>query len=75
MSIVGLASRKESLQGVVSWNDEAGQVGQELTAEVEDDEEEVQSGHANNGVDFGNRGLLLEVVELWVFGKLPSISN
>lgn len=60
------------MQGEVSGNDEAGEVGQELAAEVEDDEEEVQGGKANDGVDLGYRSLLLKVVESWVLGELRS---
>lgn len=58
------------MQRVVARDDEAGDVGQELAAEVEDDEEEVQGDKTNDGVDLGDRGLLLEVVESRVLGEL-----
>lgn len=70
MSVVHLGCGEQSLQRVVARDDEAGNVGQELAAEVEDDEEEVQGDKTNDGVDLGDRGLLLEVVESRVLGEL-----
>lgn len=70
MGVVHLGCGEQSLQRVVARDDEAGDVGQELAAEVEDDEEEVQGDKTNDGVDLGDRGLLLEVVESRVLGEL-----
>lgn len=70
MGVVHLGCGEQSLQRVVARDDEAGDVGQELAAEVEDDEEKVQGDKTNDGVDLGDRGLLLEVVESRVLGEL-----
>jgi len=70
LSVVNFASAEECLQGVIGGDDETSKVGQELTAEVEDDEEEVEGNKSNSSIDFGNRGLFLEVVERWVLGEL-----
>jgi len=70
LGIVILLGGEEGIQGVVSGDDEAGEVGQELASEVEDNEEEVESGEPNGGVDLGDRGLLLKVVEGGILRKL-----
>ena len=41
LGIINLAGTEKSLHGIVAGNDKTSQVGQELTAEVEDDEEKV----------------------------------
>lgn len=74
MGIVHLGDGEQSLQRVVARDDEAGDVGQELATEVEDDEEEVQGDKTNDGVDLGDRGLLLEVVESRVLGELRIVT-
>jgi hypothetical protein len=61
------------LQGVVSRDDEACKVSEELAAEVEDDEEEVESGQSNGSVGFGHARLLLYVVQGGVLGKLRKL--
>ena len=61
---------KQRTERVVGGNNEASKVGKKLTAEVEDDEEEVESSDTDDGVGLGNAGLLLKVVEGGVFRKL-----
>jgi hypothetical protein len=63
LSIVSLAGAEQSFQRVISRNDEAGEVDEELASDVEEDEEEVQGEKAEDDIDFGNRRLALEVVE------------
>lgn len=70
MRIVVLGRREQGLQGEVARDDEAGEVGQELTAEVENDEEQVQRDEAQGGVRLGDGGALLEIVEHGVLGQL-----
>lgn len=72
MSIVGLACTEQRIQGVVSWNKESGEVHKEFTSDVEEDEEEVDRNEAKESVDFGDGGLLLEVVERGISGELQS---
>lgn len=70
LRIIGVARRKKSLKGKVAGDDEAGEVGQELTTKVEDDEKQVQSDEPESRVRLGDRGTLLEVVEHRVLGEL-----
>lgn len=70
LRIVILVLSEEGTEGVVSGDDEARKVGQKLTTEVEDDEEEVKSDDANYGISFGNTSLPLQVVKRGVLGQL-----
>lgn len=55
LGVISFARAKQGTQGVVAGNEEAGQVGQQLATEVENNEEKVESSNANNSVDLGNR--------------------
>lgn len=70
LSVVNLACREEGIQRVVAGDDESSNVDKELSGNVEEDEEEVETGKTENHVDLGNGGLLLKVVEGGVFGQL-----
>ena len=70
LGIIDLAGAEESLEGVVARQDEAGEVDKEATAEVEEDEEEVQAAQGKDHVDLGHTGLLLKVVEDLILGEL-----
>lgn len=70
LGIILLGSGKEGIERVVSGEDEASKVGEELAAEVEDDQEEVESNETDDGISLGNAGGLLEVVEGRVLGQL-----
>jgi hypothetical protein len=70
LSVVRLVGTEESGKGEVSREDEARNVGQELAAEVEDDQKEVERAQAEHAIGLGDRGLLLEVVEHRVLGEL-----
>jgi hypothetical protein len=63
LSIIGLAGAKQSFQRIVSGNDEASKVDEELASNVEEDEEEIQGEKTEDDIDFGYRRLALEVVE------------
>jgi len=63
LSIINLASAEQCLEGVVSGDDETGEVNEELATDVEEDEEEVETDKAEEDVDLGDIGLLFEVVE------------
>jgi hypothetical protein len=54
LSVVSLVGTEESGKGEVSGDDEARNVGQELAAEVEDDQEEVERAQAKNAVGLGD---------------------
>lgn len=71
MRVIGFVRREESGHGVVSRQHKASKVGEELTAQVEDNKEEVEGAQADHAVDLGDRGLLLQVVESRVLGQLP----
>jgi len=70
LGIIVLVMGKQGVERIVSRDDETGNVGEELAAEVKQDEEEVERDRANNGVGLGDRGLFLEVVESRVLGEL-----
>lgn len=70
LSVILLVGSEESGQGVVAGNDETSKVGQELAAQVEDDEEKVESANADGGVGLGDARRLLEVVKGGVLGEL-----
>lgn len=70
LSIINLAGGEEGVKGVVCWDDERSEVGEEGSAEVEEDEEEVESHNTEDRINLWNRGLLLEVVEDWVAREL-----
>lgn len=59
LRVIRLAGRKKSIQGVVTRDNEPGDVGQKLAAKVEQDEEEVESHQADGSVGFGNICILL----------------
>lgn len=70
LGVVGRGRGEESVERVVARDDEAGNVGEELATNVEDDEEEVEGGKAKSSVGLGEASLLLKVVENGVLGKL-----
>lgn len=72
LCVVDLAGTEESFERIVARQDEAGEVDEEGTAEVEEDEEKVQTTETQDHVDLGNTGLLLEVVEDFIFGELET---
>lgn len=72
MSVISLAGGEESLQGVVARNSETGKVGEELSSNVEEDGEEVESCYTEDDVDLGDGSRLLKLVEVCILGKLQS---
>jgi hypothetical protein len=70
LCVVGLARREKRIQRVVSRDHKTSEIGQELAAEVEDNQEEVQRNQADDSVGLGHRRALLEVVQSGVFGQL-----
>jgi hypothetical protein len=72
LCIVNLAGGEKSFHRVVARYDEASEINQELGADVEEDEEEVQANKTKEDVDLGHAGLLLEIVERLIFGQLQS---
>lgn len=70
LGIINCTCTEQSLQGIVSWDEEPGKVHKELASDIEEDEEKVDADKAEKGVDFRHRSLLFEVVEHMVFGQL-----
>ena len=70
LSVIRLARSEQGLQRVVSREDEAGGVDEELAGNVEENEQEVEGTQAEHNVDFGNGGLGLEVIEDLVLRQL-----
>lgn len=70
LGVIDLAGAEESLERVVTGNDETSNVDEELSGDVEEDQEEVETGETKDHVDLGDRRLLLKVVECGVLGQL-----
>ena len=70
LGVIALAGGEEGLEGVVGGDDEAGGVDEELSSNVEEDQEEVEGTEAKDDVDLGHIGLLLELLQLRVLGQL-----
>ena len=68
LSVIDLAGAEESAQRVVSRDDKASNVDEELASNVEKDEEEVQASKTQDCIHLGHGGRLLEVVEGGVLG-------
>lgn len=70
LGVVDLAGAEQSLQGIVTRNDEACKVHQELATNIEEDKEEVETDQAKESIDLRHAGLSLEVVKDRVLGEL-----
>ena len=70
LGIVALSDAEQSLQRVVSWEQESGDVGKKLTSDVEEDKEEIRCDKAKERVNLGNRSLLLQIVQSRILGEL-----
>lgn len=63
LSVINLAGTEKCFHRKVSWNRESRKVHKELASDIEEDQEEVDSDEAEESVNFGDRGLLLQVVK------------
>lgn len=70
LGVIGLAGAEEGLERVVGRDDEAGGVDEELSSNVEEDQEEVQGTEAEDDIDLGHIGPLLKLLQLRVLGQL-----
>lgn len=70
LGIITLSNTEKGLKRIVAWDYETGDIGKELTTDVEEDEEEVGCDQTEESVDLGDRSLLLEVVQDRILGKL-----
>lgn len=68
MSIIDFAGGEEGLEGEVARKNEAGEIDEEGSSQVEEDEEEVQAAESKSDVDLGNASLSLKIVEDFVLG-------
>ena len=59
------------MKRVVGRECEASCVHEELAADVEEDQEEVERAETEDDIDLWYGGLLLEVLERWILGQLP----
>ena len=50
------------MKWVITRNQKPGKVNQKLASDVEEDEEKVDAGNTEDGVDLGDGGLSFEVV-------------
>jgi hypothetical protein len=70
LSIICGAGDEERMEGVIAWDNEAGDVDEELAGDVEEDQEEIGADQPEKGVGFGDGGLSLQLIKDGVFGKL-----
>lgn len=70
LGIVAFADAKQRFERIVTRNHETSKVSQELTADVEEDEEKVECDQSEEDVDFWEASLLLEVVQSLILRKL-----
>jgi len=70
LGVINLGGTEQCLQRVVSRNHESSKVDEEFAADVKEDKEEVETDQAEEGIDLGDAGLFLEVVEDRVLGEL-----
>jgi len=61
LCIIGLAYAEQGLKRVVSWDSEPSQVGEELTSDVEEDQEEVGCDDPEEGIGLWDVCLPLKV--------------
>ena len=73
LGVIHLVRAEQSVQRVVARDDEAGEVDKEFSSNIEEDQEEVETGQGEEDVDLGDAGLLLEVVEHFISGELHRI--
>jgi hypothetical protein len=70
LRIITLSHAKQSLEGIIPRDHKPGDIGQELSSNIKEDEEEVGRDKPEERVDLGDRGLLLQIVQSWVLGEL-----
>jgi hypothetical protein len=70
LRIISLSWSEKRLERVISWNNESGEICQELASEVEKHEEEVKTDDSEEAIDLWNGCLLLEVVEKRILREL-----
>jgi len=70
LSVVGFAHAEESLERIVTRDNESSKIGQQLSSDIEEDEEEVDSDKPEEAIDLGKSGLLLKVIQDLILGKL-----
>ena len=75
LCIITLPNTEQSLQRVISGNDESGHICKKLTANVEEDEEEIGCDKAKECINLRNRGLLLQIVQSWILGELGRLAQ
>jgi len=63
LCIIGLGCAEQSFEGVIARDSESSEIGQELSCNVEEDEEEVGGNDTEEGVGLWDICLPLEVVE------------
>lgn len=73
LGVVLLGLGEQGSERVVAGDDEASKVGEELTTQVEDDEEEVKGNDTDDGIGLGDTNLLLEIVQGGVLGQLGDL--
>jgi len=63
LGIISFSDTEQGLERIVTRDYETSDIGKELTADVEEDEEEVGCDQTEECVDLRDRSLLLEIVQ------------
>lgn len=69
LGVIYFTRAEECLKRVISRDHKAGQVDEELSSNVEEDKEEVETGKTQDSIDFGDAGLLFEIIEELILGQ------
>ena len=72
LSIIDLTGGEQRIKRVVSRNQEPREINEELAGDVKEDQEEIDSNKAEEGIDLRDRGLLFQIVQGRVLGKLQT---
>jgi len=70
LCIIGLARAEQSLQRIITRDHEAGEVHEQLAADVEEDKEEIRGYQPKDSIALWDRGLFLQVVQERILGEL-----
>lgn len=70
LSVISLSSGEKGVKGVVRGENEASKVDEQLTGNVKEDQEGVDTAQTKDNVDLWDRGLALKVVKDRVLGEL-----
>jgi hypothetical protein len=54
LSVIDLARAEESIKRIISRDDESGEVGKNLSSEIEEDKEKIKADYTKDSIDLWN---------------------